>query len=407
MDSTFRALENAVAAARDEAWRSALDHLLVAWRANPAPEIVAAFAAVEARVRVYPTVGASPRDYDRAWLAAVPTADAAQLGSLCALVETVSWRRRVRQYELLREHPHPAFYARIERELAAGSPDATSWGRLVTPRRRAQWSLVQAIAADIAARTIRSLDAGAGALCAQLEQLARTRTGAADRHDAITARLVERVRESRGSPTAWLALADHLQEAGDPRGELLVLELDAATGRWLKRERSRRLQALRILSLADLALPRITSRPVVETITFHLRAAVSPAELARLLDAEPAANMVDARVPIAFIPEVVAAVAPRLQLRKIVLRTLARTSGPVLTFRRSRAGELSSLTIQIEAGASFLVSQPVIDLLEAFPRDLLQYLRIHQNSGPIAEGFRTVAMRQSRLRRLLGNGVPL
>lgn len=405
MDSTFRALENALAAARGEAWRRALDHLLVAWRTAPVPEILAAFHAVEARVRVYQIVGASPRDHDRAWFAAVPTADAAQLCALCASIDTVSSRSRLRQYEVLREHPHPTFFARIERELAAGSPDANSWGRLVTPRQRALWTLVQAIAGDIAAQPKPPSGAAQSSLCRQLEQLARTPTTTSARFDAATTRLVELVRETRGSRASWLALADHLQQDGDPRGERIILELEAATGRWMKRERSRRLQALRIVSLAD--LPRIAIRAWPEPIAFHVRAAVSPAELARLLDAEPAANIVDARVPIAFIPEVVAAVAPRLHLQKIVLRTLARTSGPVLTFRRSRAGELSSLTIQIQTGGSFLVSQPIIDLLEAFPADQLQYLRITQAEGQIPEGFRTVAMRQSRLRRLLGNGVPL
>ncbi|MFT3692354.1 MAG: hypothetical protein QM831_04385 [Kofleriaceae bacterium] len=396
MDSIKAALE----AARQDQWRLALDHLLAAWRDNPAPEIVAAFDAIEVRARetTWP-IAAPASSYLDVWLSAIPTADAAQLSVLIAAIDTVSDRVRLRLLYALRPYSHPRFADRIARMIANGSPEM-AW-RPPTPRMHAEWSLVTDISKELAANEPRGTDRKT---CTGLVQLARERIADREVYLATLARLVERARLESTSANAWLALADYLQQHGDPRGEWIALELATRSGRRLKRVATRRLQALRRTYRLTQLVPTVAAITIVPDTTLQLGGPIELPDLLRLLDDRPI-DRISIRVPLAKLGDFALALAKRPAVKCVEMSSLATGSvGQRFTFRRSRAGELSSLTVRI-TGDSYLISQPAIDVVTGLPEDMLQYIRIEQSRGEIAAGFHDAARRQVRLRRFWRNGV--
>ncbi|HEY0251991.1 MAG TPA: TIGR02996 domain-containing protein, partial [Kofleriaceae bacterium] len=290
MDSTITSLENALAASRDEDWRIALGHLLAAWQITPAREVLAAFDAVDPRARetTWTVAGRDPDELAHAWLHAITDADAALFSVLCDNFEACGRGQHVRMLAAARRMAsHPRFGELLVRRLKRRARRLHGyWSPL--PENLAYWPPFEAAAhasrdprvpellreyEDANGRVDRhavpppiawpTLDDRSRAICARIVELAPRLRTKRDRDLAAHAMLLEAIYQAPGDPGPKLAFADFLQQRGDPRGELVALQLTASPGRWLKRTRQRRMDAILQTFWRDLKAPAPITAGVV------------------------------------------------------------------------------------------------------------------------------------------------
>jgi uncharacterized protein (TIGR02996 family) len=233
----------------------ALGALLEAWRASRAPRVADLVDLLSARVarRREPIRGKTVKARFAQWKAISAGHDPADVERLLAMLWPPRWQAALELLGPLGEWPDDP---RIARGLlgSLGEDRYNTWTsyqfyrpllrqmqRICDPRTLApmkKWvaqdhphyvehtkPLVrEAIAAvEKSLPGYRALDAGGEAICAELEQLLGA--GAQARTEEQEAALLAAVYESPGDPACRQVYADFLSERGDPRGELIALQL--------------------------------------------------------------------------------------------------------------------------------------------------------------------------------------
>ena len=269
-------LAHAIAAAERGDFVDALGPLLEAWEATPARELAAAIEAVGARAQqsVAPLVGATAAAKNKSWQALAKAGDPAVRGMLIAtMTETRGTADTLVRIELLAKRPDPRFAARladiVEKpiynammprttafwkrvfvllaatkdprvlERAGNFPDAWKRNRELTadereifPKRFARDCLPlleKAFHAGVPPLGARDRDA-----CAKLVELASRE---APKSGVDEAALLAAVYAKPADDAPRMVYADWLQDRGDPRGELIALQLANRGGRMSAREK--------------------------------------------------------------------------------------------------------------------------------------------------------------------------
>ncbi|MDQ3339472.1 MAG: TIGR02996 domain-containing protein [Myxococcota bacterium] len=249
----------AIAAARAGAFDEGLAHLLAAWRETRAPELAALIEQVSARASRPPITGHSQRALHAAWLAVRAANDPLDLDRLLATLahgNLTMARERIASFATL--PPDPRVAARFEAMIASPpsvafvkSSSLAMWnavfaelGRIADPRTRTIHERLAWLAHDRApspfdAGTLRARTVNAIALVAQaiappldlspaqraqhdeLAAILRTTPTPAARGAALLAKIYEEPHDL----DARAVYGDWLTEQGDPRGELIALQL--------------------------------------------------------------------------------------------------------------------------------------------------------------------------------------
>ena len=257
---------------------STLATLLDAWRETPARELATAIEAVGAHTQraVPPLAGATAAAKHKAWLAAAKSGDPVVRGMLIATVsETRGTAETLARIEVLAKTKDPRFAARlaeiVERPiynammprttafwkrifvLLAGAgdprvlerartfPDAWKRNRELTADEREIFP--KRFARDCMPLLEKAFRAGVPALgkadaaaCAKIAELA-ARADAEPAGRVDEAALLANVYANPDDDAPRMVLADWLQDRGDPRGELIALQLANRSGRMSPRER--------------------------------------------------------------------------------------------------------------------------------------------------------------------------
>ena len=275
------ALETALAAALAVHGEARLDRLLAAWQGSRQPLIATLVA--EHAATLDPVLGADPHDLD-AWQAQAAQANARERGELLARIDTTKWPRALAQLEVVATWPADprtvdTLLALVERAPYRSHPARAVWQRiyallieLADPRALAALPRPGAYTRQFPrAETQRSMAARLTELRERLAALPepaplteaeaaaieRLRPAAPDRAPIDEAQLLADVYANPDDDAPRAVYADLLTSRGDPRGELISLQLLPKPG---KPQRDRVKQLLRehqmvwLGELADVAL---------------------------------------------------------------------------------------------------------------------------------------------------------
>jgi len=259
---------------------AALDDLLAAWASHKASELASLVEALGAHVaRALPAIDAKPRALDGPWREIADQRRSADVPRLVAAFEPATAKQILGWLDVLELFPpDPRIAAAAVAETthfvsSSAGPTRTRAFRLVDKladpgcipliekaitRCRGMWnadelrdrlrkvlaklSPAPALAASdkaavaTLAKTISKLAKGPAPDASVLDPAPRASSGA----DAIADRLLREVYDDPASDGPRLVYADFLQQAGDPRGELIALQLQPA----LTRAQDKRVQAL-------------------------------------------------------------------------------------------------------------------------------------------------------------------
>jgi uncharacterized protein (TIGR02996 family) len=252
-------LAGAIAAARTRAFGEVLVHLLAAWRETRAPELAGLIDQVSARADRPPITGHSQRALHAAWLAVHEANDPLDLDRLLAtLAHGNLTMARERIASLATLPPDPRIAARFEAMIASPpsvafvkSSSLAMWNslfaelaRIADPRTRTiherlAWLAHERAPSPFDAGTLRArtsnaiarvaqaiapaleLSAAHHAQCDELAAILGATPTPADRGAALLAKIYEEPHDL----DARAVYGDWLTEQGDPRGELIALQL--------------------------------------------------------------------------------------------------------------------------------------------------------------------------------------
>jgi uncharacterized protein (TIGR02996 family) len=267
-------------AAVDSQGDARFDHLLAAWQASRQPELARLIAELAAEVG--PSLGADPHDRD-AWHAQASSAPARIRGELLSRIDKTNWKPALAQLEVIagwpadprtvdallalidrapyRSHPARALWQRVYAlllELAdprtlAALPEPEVYARQF-PREETKRSIARRLA-DLRER-LAALPEPPAPTDAEAELLARLRPSASTK-PVSEDQLLADIYANPDADTSRAVYADLLTSRGDPRGELIALQLLPKLG---KPQRDRIKQLLRehqlawLGELADVAL---------------------------------------------------------------------------------------------------------------------------------------------------------
>jgi uncharacterized protein (TIGR02996 family) len=258
-----------------------LDHLLAAWQASRQPAIAASIAELGAALG--PSLGADPHDLD-AWHAQASGAPARIRGELLDRLDKTNWKNALAQLEVIAGWPADprtvdALLALIDRAPYRSHPARVLWQRVYTllidladprtlaalpsepdayarqfPRDETKRSIARRLA-DLRER-LTELPDPPGLTDAETELLTQLRPSTTTKR-VDDEQLLADIYANPDDDAARAVYADLLTSYGDPRGELIALQLLAKPG---KPQRDRIKQLLRehqiawLGELADVAL---------------------------------------------------------------------------------------------------------------------------------------------------------